>query len=144
LKEDSAMKKYALLFLAALLLVAAVVVPAIAGNPLVRTALITGGVVADNTTSAAVSIPKGATQLAVYVPTITSSTVYLQVSGDGGTTYADYRSTPNGTNMILTGPAAGTGDLTFDVPGGIGAFTHLKVKCGTAQAADRTFQLLMW
>jgi len=138
------MRKYALLFLAFLLMTAGVVVPAFAGNPYVVSALMTGGVVADNTTSVAVAIPKAATKLAVYVPTITSSTVFLQVSGDGGTTYADYRSTPNGTNMILTGPAAGTGGLIFDVPGGIGAFTHLKVKCGTEQAADRTFKLFMW
>ena len=138
------MKKYALLSLAVLLLAAGVFTPAFAGNPWTGTALITGGVVADNTTSAAVAIPKAVKYLSVYVPTITSSTVYLQVSGDGGTTYADYRSTPNGTNMILTGPAAGTGGYIFDVPGGIGAFTHLKVKCGTAQAADRTFKLFGW
>jgi hypothetical protein len=125
-------------------LAACCIVPAIAGNPYVATALVTGGVVADNTTSAAVPIPKAAKNLSVLVPTITSSTVYLLVSGDGGTTYAEYRSTPNGTNMILTGPAAGTTTHTFDVPGGIGGFTHLKVKCGTAQAGDRTFQLLMW
>jgi hypothetical protein len=138
------MRKYALLFLAFLLMTAGVAAPAFAGNPYVATALVTGGVVADNTTSAAVAIPKAAQHLEVYVPTITSSTVFLLVSGDGGTTYAEYRSTPNGTNMILTGPAAGTGDLTFNVVGGIGGFTHLKVKCGTAQAADRTFKLLMW
>jgi hypothetical protein len=137
------MKKYLLLFLAALLAVA-LSVPASAGNPYVATALVTGGVVADNTTSAAVPIPKAAKNLSVLVPTITSSTVYLLVSGDGGTTYAEYRSTPNGTNMILTGPAAGTTTHTFDVPGGIGGFTHLKVRCGTAQAADRTFKLFMW
>jgi hypothetical protein len=34
--------------------------------------------------------------------------------------------------------------LWFNVPGGVGGFTHLKVKCGTAQAADRTFGLSMW
>ena len=138
------MRKYALLFLAFLLLTAGAVIPAIAGNPYVVTATVYGGVVADNTTSVAVAIPKAATKLSVYVPTITSSTVYLLVSGDGGTTYAEYRSTPNGTNMILTGPAAGTTTHTFDVPGGIGGFTHLKVKCGTAQAADRSFKLFMW
>lgn len=137
-------RNFGILVVALLLAVCLAAPGARAGNPYVVSALITGGVVTDNTTSAAVAIPKGATKIAVYVPTITSSTVYLQVSGDGGTTYAEYRSTPNGTNMILTGPAAGTGGYTFDVPGGIGAFTHLKVKCGTAQAADRTFQLFMW
>lgn len=137
------MKKSALLIMA-VFLAALVSIPALAGNPYVVSALVTGGVVADNTTSAAVAIPKSAKNLSVYVPTITSSTVYLLVSGDGGTTYAEYRSTPNGTNMILTGPAASTTTHTFDVPGGIGGFTHLKVKCGTAQAADRTFKLFMW
>jgi len=136
------MKRYALLFLAVLLLAVGTGLPAFAGNPYVASAVLTQAT--DNTTSAAVAIPKGAKSLAVYVPTIDSSTVYLQVSGDGGTTYADYRSTPNGTNMILTGPASGTGALTFDVPGGIGAFTHIKVKCGTAQTTNRTFKLFMW
>ncbi|MDA8120985.1 MAG: hypothetical protein M0Z38_00270 [Deltaproteobacteria bacterium] len=136
------MKKYALLFLAVLLLAAGAVIPALAGNPSVATATL--AYATDNTVTPAVAIPKAVTHLAVYVPTIESSTVYLQVSGDGGTTYADYRSTPNGTNMILTGPAAGTGGYTFDVPGGIGAFTHVKVKCGTGQTADRAFKLFMW
>jgi hypothetical protein len=136
--------KKTFVFLLAALLAACFVVPAQAGNPYVATALITGGVVADNTTSTVVKIPKSAKNLSVFIPTITSSTVYLLVSGDDGTTYAEYRSTPNGTNMILTGPAAGTTSHTFDVPGGIGGFTHLKVKCGTEQAADRTFKLFMW
>lgn len=136
------MRKYALLFLAFLLLAAGVVVPAFAGNPYVATATL--AFATDNAVTPAVAIPKAAKYLAVYVPTIETSTVFLQVSGDGGTTYADYRSTPNGTNMILTGPASGTGALTFDVPGGIGAFTHVKVKCGTGQTADRVFKLFMW
>lgn len=135
------MKKYALLFLA-VLLAAVMAIPAFAGNPYVATATL--AYATDNVTTPAVAIPKAAKYLAVYVPTIETSTVFLQVSGDGGTTYADYRSTPNGTNMILTGPASGTGALTFDVPGGIGAFTHIKVKCGTGQTADRVFKLFMW
>ncbi len=136
------MRKYALFLVALLILVVGAVVPALAGNPYVATATL--AFATDNAVTPAVAIPKGATRIAVYVPTIESSTVYLQVSGDGGTTYADYRSTPNGTNMILTGPAAGTGGYTFDVPGGIGAFTHVKVKCGTGQTADRAFKLFMW
>lgn len=134
------MKKYALFFLAVLILTAGFVIPAFAGNPYVVTAIVPNG----GTDSGVVEIPKAVTRLAVYVPTITSSTVYLRVSGDGGTTYAEYRSTPNGTNMILTGPAAGTASHTFDVPGGIGGFTHLKVICGSAQAAARSFVLFMW
>jgi hypothetical protein len=135
------MRKYVLLFLAVLLAVL-ITVPAQAGNPYVVSAVFTPAT--DNVSTAVVAIPKAAKSIAVYVPTIDSSTVYLSVSGDGGTTYAPYRSTPNGTNMILTGPAAGTGGYTFDVPGGIGGFTHLKVTLGTGQSTTRTFKLFMW
>ena len=138
------MRKLPILLLAALF-AALLLSPSLAGHPGVLTATITGGgTSSDNTTSSVVKIPAKATNASVYVPTLTSSTVYLMVSGDGGTTYAEYRSTPNGTNMILTGPAAGTTAHTFDVPGGVGGFTHLKIKCGTEQAADRTFKVFFW
>ncbi len=135
------MRKYAILFLA-VLLAAICAVPALAGNPYVATATL--AYATDNAVTPAVAIPKAATKLAVYVPTIESSTVGIQVSGDGGTTYADYRSFNNGTNMVFTSSAAGTGGFIMYVPGDIGAFTHLKVKCGTGQTADRVFKLFMW
>jgi len=107
----------------------------------VGTALVTGGVVTDNTLSAAVLLPQGITSLAIVIPTITSATVSLKVSHDG-TTYQNYLGTNNGTNQILWSTAAATGAVTALVPGNIGLWKYVKVLCGAAQAADRTFTLI--
>jgi hypothetical protein len=136
------MRKYVLLFLAGLLLAAGVAVPAFAGNPAVATALLTQSV--DQNYSAAVAIPKAATRMALYVPTVETTIVSLYVSGDGGTTYTALRSIPNGTNMILTAGASGTGGYTMDIPGGVGAYTHVKVYCASVQTSNRSFILFFW
>lgn len=89
--------------------------------------------------SAAVALPSGTFKgpirsLTVYVPTIDSATVGLQVSGDGGSTYADLRSLNNNTNIVYTSTAAGTGGYFVTFPGvDFSQFTHVKVKCGAAQ-----------
>ena len=107
----------------------------------VGTALVTGGVVADNTTSAAVLIPVDAVELAIEMPTITSATVGLLVSVDNST-FQDLFCENNGTNTIIWTTAAGTAAKTAVVPCTIGIFKYLKVKCGAAQAEDRTFRLI--
>jgi len=135
-------KSFALFTLLLAVLVAA---PAMAA-PWVGTATLTQAT--DNQVTAAVALPGTAaikgpiSTLSLYVPTIDSSTVYLQVSGDGGTTYADLRFFNNGTNMVLGSSAAGTGGFIMNFPGvDFRNFTHIKVKCGSAQTTNRTFKL---
>lgn len=119
--------------------------PALAAGPWIASAV----VAQSGTVSAAVTLPGSnifgspIRTLTLYIPTIDSATVGLQVSGDGGTTYADLRSLNNGTNMVYTSTAAGTGGYFMSFPGvDFGNFTHVKVKCGAAQtSAARTFIL---
>ena len=135
------MKKFVPIVMAVLLAVF-ISVPTQAGNPTVKTALLTYTV--DSQTSAAVEIPAKATRVAVYVPTIETAIVSLLVSGDGGTTYVALRSIPNGTNLVLTSGASGTGGYIMDIPGGVGAFTHVKVYCSGVQTSNRSFKLFFW
>lgn len=104
---------------------------------------ITGGVVTDNQTSTAATIPRGADFFTIYVPTITSAAVSVKVSPDGGTTYDDLFCLNNGTNSILWASAAGTGGMYLSPPADcrISFFNRIKVYTGAAQAADRTFKV---
>lgn len=130
------MRKYALLFLAVLLLAAGAVVPAIAGNPtLIGTATIDNPT--DNQTSSAVALPKNISKVVLYVPTLTSSAISLKVSSNSGTTYDDLFCFNNGTNTILWSTAADTGGYYVEVPCDMYPYTHMKVYAGSAQAADR-------
>ena len=135
------MRKTPILLLA-VLLSAFLLTPAFAGNPYVATALLTQSV--DQNNSAAVAIPKSATRVALYVPTVETTIVSLLVSGDGGTTYVALRSIPNGTNLVLTSGASGTGGYVMDIPGGVGAYTHMKVYCASVQTSNRSFKLFFW
>lgn len=132
------MKRYLVLLLAFLLLAPAAYVQA--GNPtLIGTATIT--VSTDNTTSAAVALPKNVSRLVVYVPTITSATVSLIVSANNGTTYDDLFCFNNGTNTVLWSTAAGTGGMYVEVPCDMYPYTHVKVLAGAGQASNRSFVL---
>ena len=135
------MKKLLLLVFAMLCLLAA---PAYAWTDGVETAVITGGVVTDNTLSTAVTIPRGAEGVSIYVPTITSATISLKVSHDGGTTYDDLFCMNNNTNIVLASSAAGTGGMYLQFPADcrIDFYNRLKVLSGAAQAADRTFKVI--
>jgi hypothetical protein len=136
------MKKYALLLLAILLLVSGLAVPSFAGNPWIdNTALITGGVVADNTLSTAVLLPKNVSTIGIFIPTITSAAISLKVSPDG-VTYDDLFCEENGTNTILWSTAAGTGGLYVQVPCNMYLWKYVKVLSGAAQAANRYFQIV--
>ncbi len=117
--------------------------PALAWSDGYATATVT--VATDNQTSAAVSIPRGADWFSIYVPTITSSTVSVKVSHDGGTTYDDLFCLNNGTNSVLWSSAAGTGGMYLQPPPDcrISFYNKLKVYCGSGQAADRNF-VVIW
>lgn len=136
------MKRLFLILFAALCLAVAgplTPAPALAWHDGYESAVIT--VATDNQTSAAVSIPRGAEYVDIYVPTITSSTVSLLVSADGGTTYDDLFCFSNGTNTVLWSSAAGTGGMYLQCPCRISAYNKLKVYCGSGQASNRTFKL---
>lgn len=136
------MKKFfGLLFALVLLALAGPLIPApaLAWHDGFETATIT--VATDNTTSAAVSIPRGAEYVDIYVPTLTSATVSLLVSADGGTTYDDLFCFSNGTNTVLWSSAAGTGGMYLQSPCRISAYNKVKVLTGAGQAANRSFKL---
>lgn len=110
-----------------------------AGEPdMVQASVLTGGVVTDNTHSAGIRLPRGLTTLTVVAPTITSSTLGVEVSADNSTYYT-FKSFNNGTNVIAAVTAAGTAAQAFEVPGNFAAWRYVRVVAGTAQAADRTF-----
>ena len=113
--------------------------PAFAWHDGYETATVT--VATDNPLSSAVSIPRGAEWVDIYVPTITSATVSLRVSPDGGTTYDDLFCLNNGTNTVLWSSAAGTGGMYLQSPCRISAYNKLKILCGAGQAADRAFKV---
>lgn len=134
-------------FMVMLMVVAAIAVmtagQAIAWHDGYAEVTITGGVVTDNTLSSAATIPRGVDYFTIYVPTITSATVSVKVSPDGGTTYDDLFCLNNGTNSVLWSSAAGTGGMYLSPPPDcrISFFNRLKVYTGAAQAADRTFKV---
>ncbi len=75
----------------------------------------------------------------------TDASLTFQVSVDGGTTYYDLWK--DGAEYTLTVPTGRTNATFFDVPpADFAAFTHIKVRSGTAgtpvnQGADRTLQI---
>lgn len=130
------MKKYLIpiLFLCALLLSG----PAIAGNPWTGSAVIT--IATDNTTSAAVSLPRNVSRIALQVPTLDSAAVSLKVSVDG-TTYQDLYCFSNGTNTVKWATAASTGAYNVEVPCELYLWKYLKVVTGAGQTANRTITI---
>jgi len=138
------MRKYALLFLAALLLMAGAVIPAYAaGGAWSATWTLTQAT--DNQASAAIALPGSAsiggpvkTMWVTLGSAITSSTTTIQCSPDGGTTYYPFYAYHNNTNIIGGTTAAAVTAVMFQVAGDVSACTHVKVYFGTAQAADET------
>lgn len=132
------MRKFMTLFLVLAALVCFTGV-ASAGEPdMVQAALLTGGVVTDNTHSVGIRLPRGITSLTVACPTITSATIALEVSNDG-VTYITHMAYNNGTNVIAAVSAAGTAAKVVEFPGNFGAWRYVRVLAGAEQAADRTF-----
>jgi hypothetical protein len=125
------------------LLVGMLLLPAVSfGASWTATALMTGGAVTDNTTSTIFKIPTGSGGMTILLPTLTSSTVAIQVANSRTGTFVDF--------YYLAGAAAapakwvttgGTGDIVVDLPEGISNWEYAKLVCGTAQAANRTFTI---
>jgi hypothetical protein len=112
------------------------------GAGLIGTAVLTQAT--DNQTTAAVAMPSAATSIGGPVTklwlnntsTITSSTMALYCSPDGGTTYYPFYTYINGTNVVAATTAAATTAVLWEVPGDVSVCTHVKVYFGTAQAAN--------
>ncbi len=141
------MKRFSLCMLGALLLLAAAVVPmaySAGGAGLIGTAVLTQAT--DNQTTAAVAMPSAATSIGGPVTkmwianasAITSSTMALRCSPDGGTTYYPFYTFNNGTNVIAATTAAATTSVLWEVPGDVSVCTHVKVYFGSAQAANES------
>jgi hypothetical protein len=139
------MRRSILGFLGLILVIAAAFVPAVhsaGGASLLGTAVLTQAV--DNTLTSAVALPSAATSIGgpitklwvANATTITSSTMSIRCSPDGGTTYYPFYTYANGTNVVAATTAAATTAVMWEVPGDVSVCTHVKVLFGTAQAAD--------
>lgn len=132
------MKRFAFVSLLLLSLLA-LPVSAPAGNPWTGTAVIT--IATDNTTSAAVSLPKNVSRIGIQVPTIDTATLKLKVSVDGST-YQDLYCWESATGVSqLWTTASGTGGTNHVVPGEMYLWKYLKVVTSAGQTANRTFTI---
>lgn len=78
--------------------------------------------------------------LIVIVPTITSSTVGVQVCRDSGGTFAALaKLLPAAVGHFVPVTTAGTASI--EVVFSINFCRYIKIVCGSAQAANRTFQV---
>lgn len=139
------MKRFSLCMLGALLLLAAALVPlahSAGGAALLGTAVLTQAT--DNTLTSAVALPSAGTSIGgpitklwvANASAITSSTMAVRCSPDGGTTYYPFYTYINGTNVVAATTAAATTSVLWEVPGDASVCTHVKVLFGTAQAAN--------
>ena len=101
----------------------------------------TATVAKSGTTSSEVDLGREYENLQVYIPTIDTAQVNIQVSEKSGGTFADLYATDltDGSNSKLI-TASGTGGFHWTVP--IGGFQYIKIKCSAAQStAARTFRV---
>jgi len=84
-----------------------------------------------DTTSAEVDLEKPYEELEVYIPTLTSSTLALHVSETAGGTYS-----AAGNSVTIPASTGGYFDIWH-----LGGNQHIKIVCGSAQAANRTFRV---
>ena len=104
-----------------------------------RSATLTGGVVTDNTT-VTFTLPTNVGETSyLIVPTIDSASIALSGSVDG-TTFYTIASNYSASALIDFTYAATTGGKVLRLPD-ISPFRYLKITCGAAQAANRTFIL---
>jgi hypothetical protein len=97
--------------------------------------------VANGGTSSTWAAIGNASELGLYVPTITSGTVTLQVAQDGSGTGASGLVDKSGTAILVLGASTGGFALSSNEMGACLGYSHLRVVCGAAQGAARTFKL---
>jgi len=102
-----------------------------------RSGVLTGGVVADNTTLTFTLPSNVGHNSYLYVPTITSAAIALSCSVDG-TNFGMMATNYSAPALIDFTYAATTGGKVLKLPD-ISACRKLKVTSGAAQAADHTF-----
>lgn len=92
------------------------------------------------TASAWVAIGNPA-ELGLYVPTITNGTVTLQVARDASGTGASGLVNQAGTAILVLAASTGAFAVSSLEMGALLGYSHMRVVCGAAQGADRTFKL---
>jgi len=102
-----------------------------------RSGVLTGGVVADNTTLTFTLPSNVGHNSYLYVPTITSAAIALSCSVDG-TNFGTMATNYSATALIDFTYAATTGGKVLQLPD-ISPCRKLKITAGAAQAANRTF-----
>jgi hypothetical protein len=100
---------------------------------------VTGGVVADNTTTTITIPPEVGPITYLLVPTIDSASIALSGSYDG-TNFFTIASNYSATALIDFTYAATTGGKLLLMPD-LRPLRKLKITCGAAQASDRAFTL---
>lgn len=126
------MKKLALVVLALVVLA----VPAFGFDTYRQSAVLTGGVVTDNTTvtfTLRAGVPK---TMYLYVPTIDSAAIALSCSVDG-TAFGTMATNYSATALVDFTYAATTGGKVLKLPD-ISPCRFLKITAGAAQATNRT------
>lgn len=101
---------------------------------------VTGGIVADNTTTTITIPPEVGPITYLIVPTLTSSAIAISGSVDG-TNYYTIASNYSATALIDFTYAATTGGKMLKMPD-LRPFRKLKITCGAGQASDRAFTLV--
>jgi hypothetical protein len=114
---------------------------------LIGTAVLTLG--GDNVTTSAVAMPSATAAIGGPITkiwlnntsTITSSTMAVHCSPNGGSNYFPFYTYANGTNVIAATTAAATTAVLWEVPGDVSVCTHIKVIFGSAQGANESVNI---
>ena len=95
--------------------------------------------ISENATDSLAVDVAGTTPVGVYTPsTITSSSITFKASHDGST----FVPVENGSGGNLSKTVSGGEYIPLD-PADFAGIQHLKIICGSSEAADRTFKLAL-
>ena len=115
-------------------------IPCSADYTWTATGTVTGGVVADNTTTTITLSPLVGEITYLHVPTIDSASIAISGSYDD-TNYYTIASNYSATALIDFTYAATTGGKLLKLPD-LRPFRKIKITCGAAQASNRVFTLV--
>jgi hypothetical protein len=133
-----AMKRF--LWVLLVLISISVAGPSFADYTWTASGTVTGGVVADNTTTTITLDVRVGEITYLHVPTIDSAAIAVSGSYDG-TNYYTIASNYSATALIDFTYAATTGGKLLKMPD-LRPLRKLKITCGAAQASDRVFTLV--
>ena len=127
-------------WLITILVMVAFAAPCFADYTWTASGTVTGGVVADNTTTTITVPPEVGDITYLHVPTIDSAAIAISGSYDG-TNYYTIASNYSATALIDFTYAATTGGKLLKLPD-LRPLRKIKITCGAAQAANRVFTLV--